>query len=145
MLQRILLGAAGWDQASWEEAFYPPDMPVEWRLAFYNTQFNCAFLSSDVWRAVASETLANWREETHEQFVFLLEGVGAAPPELADKALLLSRQDSRLLWFDRELDLKHLSRRIQGYAEAQTLYLVSADGDLGRIEQVRTLLELLGY
>lgn len=32
---RLLLGTRGWDHADWVSAFYPDDLPADWRLAYY--------------------------------------------------------------------------------------------------------------
>ncbi len=144
MTYPTLLGAAGWDRPEWAVAFYPGEMPEEWRLTYYSTQFHCVFLPADTWLKTTADDFAAWAADTHEQFVFLLEGAspGDLPPRLAGRAIGLARDDPRLLWFDRDTSLKSLAGQITGHTEVT--YLLSSDGDLGQIERVRTLLELLG-
>ncbi len=144
MKRQALLGVAGWDRPAWSEAFYPSGMPQEWRLAYYNTQFACVFLTATDWKSAHAATLAAWAEDTHERFLFLLEQAvpEALPACLAQRALGIGREDPSLLWFDRQTSLKTLAGQL---AVGDTrLFLVSRDGDLGQIERVRTLIELMG-
>jgi hypothetical protein len=143
----VTLGARHWEHTSWRESFYPGDMPDEWRLTYYNTQFNCVFLDHACWAGIADDELARWRDDTHDHFVFLLEGDSNTPPPaaLGDKAVLLPREDARLMWFDRATDLKHLRDWLTRVdAPGGRRYLLSRDADLGQMERVSTLLELLG-
>ena len=141
----LALGAAGWLHPEWEEGFYPEDMPPEWRLAFYNTQFNCVFLSRTDWRQVATGEWEAWREDTGETFLFLLEGGDdeIVPEAIAGRALCLSADDARIIWFDGQSDLRHLSEELSQPGRRQC-FLISRDGDLNQMERVRTLLGLLG-
>jgi hypothetical protein len=129
----------------WERSFYPQDMPEEWRLAFYNTQFNCVFLSADQWRGVSSEQLKQWQEDTHEPFLFLLEGGPemSVPGPLQGKALCIAAQDERITWFDGQTDVRQLAGSLKQWGDGPC-FLLSRDGDLPQLERVRTLLGLLG-
>jgi hypothetical protein len=142
----LLLGALGWSYPAWREAFYPADMPEEWQLTYFNTQFNCVFLEQGTWRQACSEKLAQWYADTHEQFVFLLEGDASQQPpaELAGKALLVRRDDASILWFSRDSSLKELAGSLSKSAGVMPRFLVSRDGDLGQMERVATLLEVMG-
>jgi len=151
---RCNLGAISWDHPAWRGAFYPEDMPPEWRLSFYNTEFECTYLPHAVWRNVAPETLAQWREDTLERFRFLLE-----PPDgplssadsarlvaLGEKGILaLSHDGPTMLWLEPEADLKQLAQSIQDQAVKAPLYILSISGNYAQLEQTRTLLEVLGY
>ncbi|MEW5770445.1 MAG: hypothetical protein AB1831_08795 [Pseudomonadota bacterium] len=141
----VLLGVLGWSWPSWERGFYPEDMPPEWRLTFYNTQFECVFLPAQQWRVASADALAQWAEDTHEGFLFLLEGGEgeAVPVALAGRAFCLAADAPCVVWFDAASDLKALGARIRSAGDAP-LYLLSRDGDLGQLERVRTLLGLLG-
>lgn len=146
MKQHAALGAAGWDWPEWSDAFYPSDMPEEWRLTYYNTQFDCVFLAAPVWRQVGPSICEGWAADTHENFVFLLEDArpDELPGALLERARGVGRDDPGLLWFDRETSLKSLAGQLAPAGGEAPLFLLSRDGDLGQIERVRTLLELMG-
>ncbi|MEO1766666.1 DUF72 domain-containing protein [Thiobacter aerophilum] len=153
------LGAMGWEHGHWLGAFYPEDLPTEWRLSYYATQFDCVFLTHALWAHTAPETLSSWAAETLERFRFLLEHPpGPFSPEdqarlaaLGERGVALGpERHAWIIWFDANADLKLLAQRIQekgqqAYAQGQRLYIISLDADLARIEAVRTLLEVLGY
>jgi hypothetical protein len=146
MKQGASLGAAGWDWPEWSDDFYPSDMSQEWRLTYYNTQFACVFLAAPTWRQAGAVAYSAWAADTHDQFQFLLEGAlpEEVPPELAGRAQGVGRDDPRLLWFDRHTSLKTLAEQLAARERQVPLYLLSRDGDLGQVERVRTLLELIG-
>ncbi len=143
-ITRVRLGACGWLHPAWREAFYPADMPEEWQLTFFNTQFNCVYLEASFWQAAAPEELLRWYADTHDQFLFLLEWAVAAPVELADKALLIRPGDPSVLWFFHDSSLKELASVLKAGVVGRPRYLISRDGDLTQIERVATLLEVLG-
>ncbi len=142
----VRLGSLGWSNPAWRETFYPADMPEEWQLTYFNTQFNCVFLERSVWQQASPDQLAQWNADTHEQFVFLLESEASLPQpaELAGKALLMRRDDPRVLWFSRDSALKDLAAALSGNSGVMPRFLISSDGDLGQMERVATLLEVMG-
>jgi hypothetical protein len=121
-------------------------MPETWRLTYFNTQFECVFLDAAVWRQAGAAAYESWAADTHEHFVFLLEDALATelPAALAGRALGVARHDPRLIWFDSQTVLKPLAQRLATMEGEVPRYLVSSDGNLGQIERVRTLLELMG-
>lgn len=121
-------------------------MPEVWRLTYYNTQFDCVFLAAPVWRQANAAAYEAWAADTHEHFLFLLEGAcpEELPEELAGRARGIARDDPRLLWFDRQTSLKTLAAQLAPPDREAPQYLISQDGDMGQIERVRTLLELMG-
>jgi hypothetical protein len=146
MTKPVRLGAVDWRSPSWTGAFYPSDMPEEWRLAYYSSQFNCVFIDAGTWRRASPSELSQWCDDVHSQFVFLLEGdeVSTPPEALGHKALMMNKADSRIVWFDGKSDLKQLSRAVLSEGDESNLYLISRDGDLGQMERVNTMLELMG-
>lgn len=145
-------GAHGWQHPAWAEAFYPDDMPEEWRLAFYNTQFRCVFLDRALWQAATPEVWAARAEETQEGFRFVLEASGDASCDaamaraLGGRAVFVeSAEAAGLLWFDAASDLRALADRIKGHVASDApIYLISRDADIKRLEQVDTLIKFLG-
>ena len=148
-----LLGAVGWDHPSWTGQFYPEDMPAEWRLSFYNTEYECVYLPYELWRTVSRETVATWYHDTLPRFRFLLEqpaGVLSSlelglVSTLADKALLAPAQFPALLWLPENCDVKALAQELQSYSLPPPRYVISASADLTQLQQVRTLLHVLGF
>lgn len=139
------LGSLGWSNPAWLALFYPADMPEEWRLTYFNTQFNCVFLERAFWRQASSAELAQWYADTHEKFLFLLEGESPFPPaELKEKAVMIQPDDARILWFARDTSLKDLAAALSGNSGVAPRFLISRDGDLGQLERVATLLEVMG-
>jgi len=139
----MMLGVKGWDDQRWGREFYPEGMPEAWRLTYFNTQFACLYLQSADWQAASVDRMRGWAEDTHAQFRFLLEGAGDQPvPEpLAGRAVVMREHDPAIAWFDRRTGLRDLTARLG--AEPSVKYVLSRDADLGQIERVRTLLELL--
>jgi hypothetical protein len=143
---RVKLGALDWRFPAWKTTFYPVDMPDEWQLTYFNTQFNCVFLPREVWRSAVSADHAQWCADTHDQFLFLLEAGAAdvAPAALRDKALALAQSDQRILWFDQDTSLKVLAAALSGTQGEVPQFLISRDGNLEQMERVSTLLEVMG-
>ncbi len=144
------LGAVDWRHDAWLGGFYPEDLPEDWLLAFYNTQYHTVFLPYAHWATASGEELGLWREETQPGFRFVLE---APPPDgpppladphiLGDRLILLARQDDpALVWFDTHSNLKDLATEIGRHPKP--LFLFSRDNDLQGLDRVSTLLELLG-
>lgn len=122
----VYLGMRDWRHPDWVGPFYPPDMPEDWQLAYYAGQFSCVWLEEAVEGAVPDA----WREEVPAGFRFL---TAAAPPE-----------PGRVLWFDKDADLREITARVNAAVQDPPLYLISRDNDLAGVERVRTLLGLLG-
>jgi len=142
---RVLLGVQGWDWPAWTHAFFPEGMPEEWRLTYFNTQFECVLLSASQWQALPAHEYARWAGDTHDKFMFLLQSEHdePVPQALRGRARCIAEGDARLVSFDKGTDLKNLAETLMQFQD-EPVYLVSRDGDLSQLERVRTLLELLG-
>lgn len=146
----VYLGAIGWSHADWRGTFYPDDLPEDWLLAYYNTQFRAVYVDYASWSRCTLQELRDWAGETQPAFRFVLEapaGGDAAAEDLARipagaSFLLARRDDPRLLWFDAGTDLRALAGEI-GQRD-KPLYLFSRDADLAGLQRVATLIELLG-
>jgi hypothetical protein len=148
----VCLGATDWTAPSWNGGLYPADLPADWRLTFYNTQFGCAWVDYRTWHRLSAAEAMQWLEDTHAGFRFLFEtGEAEDAGDARTLALLAPRLGAHcsaagpdLLWFDRATDLRRLSEELHlRVAGGGTTYLLSRDGSLATIERVRTLLELL--
>ena len=150
-----LLGAIGWEHEEWNGSFYPEDMPPEWRLSYYNTLYDCVLLPYADWSARGIEELNAWREDTLERFRFLLEHPPGTVSEadrsrldaLGEKGVLMGpEQNERVVWFDSSSNSRDLSAKLQATAAPGTnFYLLSLDADQDKMEEARSLLEILGY
>ncbi len=148
-----LLGTIGWDHSDWNGTFYPEDLPVEWRLNYYNTAFECVYLPYTYWQTLTAETLAEWRQSTLGHFRFLLEAPSstsevdrALSAALGEKAVLIPpRPESTLVWLKPDVNLKQLAQTLQTLESKTPIYLISTSGDMAQLEQARTLVEVLGY
>ncbi len=73
-LDRLLVGAYGWQQAAMIEQYYPVDLPEEWRLSFYANEFSAVLVPATLWLAVDVE-LDEWLD-VPAGFRFYLESAG---------------------------------------------------------------------
>ncbi len=143
----VRLGAADWRHSEWCGTFYPEDLPEDWQLAFFNTQYGCVWLDHDLWRGLAQDELEAWLADTREDFVFLLEAPAdekctELQAKWPNRVYLLSREDPSLIWFEKDVALNELAASLAGMDRPP--FLISRDGHPGTLEQVATLLELLG-
>lgn len=62
---RILIGSLGWQHDAWQDAFYPEDLPSEWRLGYYSNEFPLAVITDNERRDEAQllESLDDCRED----------------------------------------------------------------------------------
>jgi hypothetical protein len=90
MASALLVAAWGWDHAAWVGPFYPPDMPAEWRLAFYANAFRAVLVPAPALAAASREEVASWAADAPAPFAFHVE-VGAPfdPDEPASLAGLV--------------------------------------------------------
>ncbi|MBF0256652.1 MAG: hypothetical protein HQL47_09395, partial [Gammaproteobacteria bacterium] len=169
-LPPVLLIAEGWDYPQWQ-AFYPEDLPPEWRLAFYGNVFRGVLLPLQGLLAVSevdgglaavraevqerfrfylpaglpAEHLASYRQALGEQFGGQLRGVDSPEQVLADTAERCFR-----LQTGAKLDLRQLRRLVeclQQRAEDGTPSVLLVAGnppDFAQLQQCQTLLELMG-
>lgn len=146
----VYLGASDWLHPGWQGGFYPEDLPEDWRRAFYATQFSCVWLDAGRQRQPDFETqLAAWLTETQAGFRVLLERAAGdqadAPPPDDERVIVCDGpRAGQVIWFDRGSDLRDLAERIRAALQTPPVYLLSRDNDLGTVERVKTLLQLLG-
>jgi uncharacterized protein YecE (DUF72 family) len=146
----VYLGAVGWAQAQWVGSFYPEDLPGDWQLSFYNSEFRCVYLPYAMWRKASDAEVAVWIHDTKAGFRFVLqwpENAGEDDKFLArrfgERAVLEGQCD--LLWLEGAPDLRKLAQRMQKAVQSGSpLFLVSRDGSLTQLRQVSELMDVLG-
>lgn len=149
---RFYAGAVGWEHPEWLAAWYPPDLPEDWRLAYYAGEFRCVYLPEADWRAQPENILAEWGEGLPEGFRLLLETrQGRVGPEVLAAlqgyafALTPAVEAVRVRWLKPAEDLKALAAELLARPPAAgPLYLLSRAPDLSLLRRVNTLLEILG-
>lgn len=150
----VCLGATLWTEPHWQEGLYPSDLPADWRLAYYNTQFDCVWLAYPTWHEACPEDARQWMEDTRSEFRFLLEaGADEDAGDAEIRSILATRLAAHcaadhpdLLWFDARSNLRGLTAELQArVASGRTTWLLSRDGNLATIERLRTLLGLLDF
>ena len=145
----VLVGAVGWLHPAWEGGFYPDDLPADWRLSYYNTQFQAVYLPAPFWQAASPATWAAWLDDTLEGFRFVLEPGDPARVEPASPRVVLATpawQAQHVWWLDETPDLRRLGQRIsQQAATGEPLYVLSRSGDLALMKQASTLKQVMGY
>lgn len=67
------VGALGWLHESWLGQFYPEDMPLEWRLAFYANEFETVLVPQAQWLDLQASEMEDWIAEVGESFSFFLQ------------------------------------------------------------------------
>lgn len=95
MVPSVEVGAVGWEHPEWLEGFYPPDLPQDWRLAYYGNEYRCVLVPAAVLDRAGVDLVARWCEEVPEGFRFYLE-LEDAFTERDERRLLLEAVACRL-------------------------------------------------
>ncbi len=66
--QVIDIGVVGWDR---EDAYFPGDLPHEWRLAYYANEHDSVWVPGEIWLGDTWPDTAAWREDADEVFRFV--------------------------------------------------------------------------
>jgi uncharacterized protein YecE (DUF72 family) len=70
----IHIGCSGWNYQSWRGGeFYPKGCPPSRWLEYYSRQFDTVEVNSTFYRLARPTAVANWLEQTPENFVFALK------------------------------------------------------------------------
>ena len=145
----VLVGAMDWNLPHWRGRFYPEDLPDDWLLSYYNTQFEAVYLPATVWQAVSDAAWAQWLYDTQDGFCFVLEPGGSeAIPPVSPRILLATPAwtAAHVWWLDEAPDLRALAQRItQQAAVREPLFVFSRSGDLALLEKAKTLKQVMGY
>ena len=145
----VLVGAMNWDLPHWRDRFYPADLPDDWLLSYYNTQFQAVYLPAAVWQAASAATWAQWLHDTQAGFRFVLApGDAAVAPPGSPRVLLAAPAwtAAHVWWLDEAPDLRALAQRItRQAATGEPLFVFSLSGDLAQLERVNDLKQVMGY
>lgn len=71
---RLFIGTSGWHYRHWHGPFYPKGTKQAEQLDVYARQFDTVEVNGTFYRLIARDTLAGWREQTPERFVFACKG-----------------------------------------------------------------------
>lgn len=145
----VFVGAVEWTHFAWRSGFYPEDLPNDWMLSYYNTQFQAVYLPARAWRHVSEATWAQWLHDTQEGFCFVLESAGTDVAKPASERVLLATPGwaaDHVWWLDEAPDLRALAQRISRHAATgEPLFVFSRSGNLGLLEQAKALVQVMGY
>ena len=75
----VRIGCRGWSRTPWAQAYYPEDMPDDWRLAYYANEADCVVVPVGEWRGTDADQVAVWAGEVGERFRFFLDAGEAGP------------------------------------------------------------------
>jgi hypothetical protein len=144
----VYVGAVNWIHPAWHQGFYPDGLPDDWLLSYYNTQFQTVYLPATVWRAIPQTTWAQWLSDTQEGFYFVLEPVDSVAAPASERVLLATPAwaADHVWWLDESSDLRALAQRIAHQATTgEPLFVFSRSADVGLLQQVNTLRQVMGY
>ena len=86
MQTSLQIGTRGWIYPAWNEAFYDPDLPVEWQLSWYANHLRAVLVPSDTMHEVNVARAQDWVEDTDPEFRFIVEIGPTGPDEGEDQA-----------------------------------------------------------
>lgn len=145
----VFVGAVNWEHPAWHGGFYPDDLPEDWRLSYYNTQFQAVYLPASVWQDVPESTWAQWLNDTQEGFCFVLEPAASGAARPASGRVLLASPAwaaDHVWWLDEVPDLRALAQRITRQAAiGEPLFVFSRSADIGLLQQANSLKQVMGY
>lgn len=147
---RLYSGTVGWLGNKELDAIYPEDLPEEWKLAFYNTQFRCVYIPINIWTKFAEPEIGALLDEVQDDFRFILESPKNNEPKniniinkFRDKYVIEDEVD--IHWLTPGTSMRDLAKIMQSAINSGCpLYLISRETDLALLRQVNELIEVLG-
>lgn len=164
-VEHLRVGTVGWCRPAWCPAYYPEDLPTDWRLAYYANDANCVWLETeDVAGLNVAAFAAAWDEtdgslEVYCEATAVENGLGGLAEVVGDALVLLEpppdgspgglwrqidgeRRVAR--WVLDPFDLRAARARIETLPPGITaLCLDGPAGSPERLHELRTLLDLL--
>jgi uncharacterized protein YecE (DUF72 family) len=71
--RKLHVGTQGWSYSFWKGSFYPENLAPQDFLAFYAKQFSTVEVDSTFYRIPSIKTVAEWKKQTPEGFIFSLK------------------------------------------------------------------------
>lgn len=68
----LTLAAYGWSPMDWGKAFYPDDLPEDWRISYYGNEFKTVLLTAQDWLQTGTQA-SHWRSDLPADFSFYVE------------------------------------------------------------------------
>ena len=146
----VYSGTIGWEPDSFPSGFYPEDLPEDWRLSFYNTQFRCVYLPFHVWHKATAEMVNTWLNECDAEFCFVLGLPEAGNTGIDERVKQFGRRGrledrANLAWVTSQTSLRELASRIAEAAKNhQELFIIAPWGQLTQLRQVSELMAVMG-
>ncbi len=121
---RVLTGTSGFSYQAWKGVFYPEGLPARRMLAHYATRLDSVEVNATFYRMPRPDSLAAWRAEVPEGFVFALK----APQRVTHVKRLRDVEDAVAAF--------HRAAAVLGPALGPVLYQLppSLKKDLPRLE-----------
>jgi hypothetical protein len=161
--ERLLVGVTGWSRPAWCQAYYPEDLPSEWRLAYLANDADCLWLAADDLAGLDPGAFAAaWDESGGGLEVYCEAGTaGDALAEVVGDALAVfepaADDGTAGLWREcggprhvarwalDSFDLRAARTHVERLTVSVTaLCLDGPAGSPARLPELRTLIDLLG-
>jgi uncharacterized protein YecE (DUF72 family) len=101
-MQNTHLGTIGWSYSFWKGSFYPNKAASKDFLAYYSSKFNTVEVDNTFYRIPNQQAVANWREQTPDDFRFSLK----FPEAITHVKMLKDCQRETSLFLERAALLK---------------------------------------
>lgn len=146
----MYIAAYGWDHDGWSGAFYPDDLPPDWRLTYYGNEFRAVVVPAALWQQADAATAAQWVADTAEGFSFLLEAAQTPPPAALREALgdryggVAGEGGLTVVRWEGGADARALRDAIEHAPADGVLLVAGAPPSLQALRTAQTITQLLG-
>lgn len=93
----LRVGAKGWQFDQWQGAYYPEDLPDQWRFSYYSNEFDSVLVPSEYLDRYSVDDWTDWADDTSEEFGFYVE------------------LSSDLVWNEVNEKISAISMQVQGF------------------------------